>query len=500
MPPETRVLVTGANGYVARRLIPELVCRGYIVRCMFRNRRCPPILTHPRIETVYADCLKPEDLHRVLKDIHTAYYLIHSMRGKKKEFLEKDQQAARNFVRAAEECKIQRIIYLGGLGEKNEGLSEHLRSRQEVGRILTESSVTAVKLRAAIIVGTGSASYELIKSLIIHNRWIPFISEFNSKCQPIAIRDVVKYLVGILETPGLESRVYHIGGKDVMSYKDLILVFAKILNRRVRFIDVSWLPVPVEWLCRVYAYWLHLFISVPVNITSLLLGSLRNDVFCRENDIAKILDFEPLDFKTAVEWAQEKEKQSRVFSHWSDVPPERVSDLLPLCEFESSEFEIDEHSIDVPASTEKIFPIICCIGGENGWAHATLLWKIRGFIDRVIGGVGLNRGRRDSGQLRVGDSVDFWRVEKLVPDRELLLRAEMILPGLSWLQFELEPVGERNSRLTLRAHFIPKGILGHLYWLCLSRFHAYIFRGMLESFRREAMETQSVPEPFPEGI
>ncbi|MDP6735885.1 MAG: SDR family oxidoreductase [Nitrospinaceae bacterium] len=486
--PDARILVTGANGYVAHRLIPELIHRGYIVRCMFRNRRTPPILIHPRIEVVYADCLNPEELSPVLQGVHTAFYLIHSMRAKKKEFHERDARAAHNFVRAAEATGIQRIIYLGGLGEKSEGLSEHLRSRQEVGRILTESSIPAVKLRAAIIVGAGSASYELMKFLALDSRWIPFLSEFNSKCQPIAIRDVIKYLVGILEMPGLKSRVYQIGGNDVMSYKDLLLKFAGLLNGRIRFFDVSWVPVPVEWLCWIYAYWLHLFTSIPANITSLLLSSLRSDVFCREKDIADILPFEPLSFQTAVQWAQEKEAQSRVFSHWSDVPPDAMKDQMPLFEYESSDFEVDEHSIEICASPEKIFPIICRIGGKNGWAHANLLWEIRGLIDRVIGGVGLHRGRRDPDQLRVGDSVDFWRVEKLEPGRELLLRAEMISPGFSWLQFELEPIGDGNTQVTLRAHFIPKPFWGHLYWGILSKFHTYIFTGMLESFRREAAE------------
>ena len=243
--PGTRVLVTGANGYVAHRLIPELVYRGYVVRCMFRNRSVLPILSHPRIEVVFADCLNFVELPPALEDVHTAYYLIHSMRDKQQEFIEKDQQAASNFVETAEQSGVKRIIYLGGLGEKSEGLSDHLRSRQEVGRILTKSSVPAIKLRAAIIVGTGSTSYELMKSLALNNRWIPFLREFNSKCQPIAIRDVIKYLVGVLETPDLESRVYHIGGKDVMSYKDLLLKFANILHKRVGFL--TWPGSPFLW-------------------------------------------------------------------------------------------------------------------------------------------------------------------------------------------------------------------------------------------------------------
>ena len=482
-PEGTRVLITGAAGYVAHRLIPELLARGYIVRCMYRNKKCPPLLDHPRLEYVYADCLNSEELHCALKEVDFAYYLIHSMRLKKAEFMQKDQLAAKNFRESAELHGLKRIIYLGGLGEKNERMSPHLRSRREVGNILSKGTVPVVRVRAAIIIGTGSTSYELMKSLTLHNRYIPFLPEFNSVCQPVAIRDVIKYLVGVMETPGLKTSVFQIGGKDVLTYKEMILRFAKILNRRVRFVDVAWLPVPVDWMCRVYAYWLHCFISIPVNITALLLSSLKTDVVCANEEILKILPFETLNFVTAVEWAQEKEKRSMVFSHWSDVPPENMSDLLPLCEFESSEFIIEEHTIDIPVPSEKVFPVICQIGDKHGWNHANILWEIRGLLDRVMGGVGLHRGRRDPEHLRVGDSVDFWRVEKLELNRELLLRAEMITPGLSWLQFQLNPSQGGGTHLTLRAHFIPKPFWGNLYWAILSNFHSYIFKGMLNFFR-----------------
>ncbi len=487
-PEGTRVLVTGATGYVAHRLIPELVSRGYIVRCMYRNISCPVLLTHPRIEHVYADCLNMEELLPALKDVDYAYYLIHSMRLKKDEFIINDRVAAKNFRESAEYHKVKRIIYLGGLGEKNNLMSAHLRSRREVGNILSQGTIPAIRVRAAIIIGTGSASYELMKSLTLNNRFIPFLSEFNSVCQPIAIRDVIKYLVGVMETPGLDTCVFQIGGKDVLTYKEMILCFAEIMNRQIRFIDVSWVPIPVDWMCRLYAYWVNCFISIPVNITSLLLSSLKTDVVCVDNEIEKILPFDPLDFVTAVTWAQEKEKNSRVFSHWSDVPPENMSDLLPLCQFEASEFIVDEHGIDIPATPEHVFPVICQIGGKHGWNHANLLWEIRGLIDRLLGGVGLQRGRRDSDHLRVGDSVDFWRVEKLEPNRELLLRAEMITPGLSWLEFQLSPSDGGGTHLTLKAHFIPKPFLGNLYWAVLSNFHSYIFKGMLKFFRKKSMD------------
>ena len=488
LPANTKVLVTGANGYVGHRLIPELISRGYFVRSMFRRTTMPALLVHDRIEVVYADCHKKDGLRIALNGIEYAYYLIHSMRSKNHEFAEMDKLAAQNFIDVAEECKVKRIIYIGGLGESNEQLSEHLKSRMEVGSILSRGTIPVIRLRAALILGTGSASYELVKSLVSFNRWIPFLPEFDSKCQPIAIRDVIKYLVGVLETANLTTRVYQIGGKDVFTYRELIKRFAEIMNKNVRLFEVSWVPLPTIMMCRLYAYWLHLFNSVPVNITSMLLGSLKSDVVCTENDIQEILPFEPLDCNTAVEWALKKEEQSRVYSHWSDVPPEPMTDLLPLCQYESSDFVMDEHSVEIAARPEVVFPIICKIGGQHGWVHGNILWQIRGAVDRLLGGPGLNRGRRDENQLREGDSIDFWRVEKLEMNKQLLLRAEMLSPGLSWLQFILEPHGSETTKLILKAHFIPKPFWGPLYWNIMAKFHNYIFTGMLSFFEKESVK------------
>lgn len=493
LPSNTRILVTGANGYVGHRLIPELIFRGYSVRCMFRRKSMPALLVHPRIVIVYADCHDKDELRPALQGIEYAYYLIHSMRSKNDEFAEMDKVAAQNFIDVAEDSNVKRIIYIGGLGDKNEKLSEHLKSRMEVGSILSSRTIPVIRLRAALILGTGSASYELVKSLVSHNRWIPFLPEFDSQCQPIAVRDVIKYLVGVLETPGLTTRVYQIGGKDVFTYKELIKRFAKIMGKNVRLFEVTWVPLPTKWMCRLYAYWLHLFNSVPVNITAMLLNSLKSDVVCTENDIQKILPFEPLDCNTSVEWALKKEEQSRVFSHWSDVPPERMTDLMPICQYESSDFVMDEHSIEISARPEEIFPIICRLGGKHGWVHGNILWQIRGAVDRLLGGPGLNRGRRDENQLREGDSIDFWRVEKLEKNKELLLRAEMLSPGLSWLQLLLEPQESDKTRLILKAHFIPQPFWGQLYWNVMAKFHNYIFTGMLSSFQQEAMKKNGGP-------
>ena len=271
LPDVKTVLVSGANGYVARRLVPELLYRGYRVRCMFRKKPLAPLLSHPNLEYVYADGLDKNQLGPALQGIDVAYYLIHSMRMVKSKFRQADKDVARNFRMAAEEGGVKKIIYLGGLGETSKILSRHLQSRIEVGTTLSEGPIPVIRLRGAIIIGTGSTSYELLKSMIQHTRWIPFLPEFNSQCQPIAIRDVIKYLVGVLETDGLKTRKYPIGGKDVMTYEEMVQRFAKILNRRVRFFNVSWVPIPVTLMCRLFAYWLHLFISVPVNITCLLL-------------------------------------------------------------------------------------------------------------------------------------------------------------------------------------------------------------------------------------
>jgi uncharacterized protein YbjT (DUF2867 family) len=491
LPSNTKILVTGANGYVARRLIPELVSRGYFVRCMFRMERCPPILSHPRMESVYADCLKKDELLPALKDIEVAYYLVHSMREKRAQFMKRDQTAAKNFIEAAEACGVKKVVYLGGLGETNEHLSMHLRSRMEVGDILSNSRIAKViQLRAAIIIGSGSASYELLKSLVARQYFIPFLPEFNSRCQPIAIRDIVKYLVGVVETADIPSGVYHIGGKEIFRYKDLILRFAAILKKKVWFFNIGWIPIPVDLLCRVYAFWLQFFSPVPVNITTLLLGSLRSDVVCREEKALKALQLDLLDFDTAVKGALEKENSSQVFSRWSDVPPEGMSDLLPLSEYESAHFRIDEHSLEIPAAPDVLFRLITRIGGNHGWFHGNFLWWLRGFLDRMVGGVGLHRGRRDIHDLRVGDTIDFFRVERLDVDKELLLRAEMISPGLSWLQFQLDPVSEKSTRLTFRLHFIPYPFWGDIYWFSLLKFHAFIFKGLLRYFYKESQKEE----------
>lgn len=501
LPNVPTVLVSGANGYVARRLVPELLFRGYRVRCMFRKRPLAPILSHPNLEYVYADALDPVQLRPTMQGVDVAYYLIHSMRLVKSKFRQADKEVARNFREVAEACGVKKIIYLGGLGETSKNLSRHLQSRIEVGSILSDGPIPVIRLRGAIIIGTGSASYELLKSMVLHTRWIPFLSEFNSRCQPIAIRDVIKYLVGVLETDGLTTGKYPIGGPDVMTYREMVQRFAIILNKRIRFFSVSWVPLPLSVMCKVFSYWLHMFISVPVNIICLLLESLRTDVVCPDNSIREILPFEPIGFETAVKWALQKEMNSMVYSHWSDVPPESMADLMPLCEFESSDFIVEEHSKDIPARPEAVFQSICRIGGSHGWVHANLLWEIRGFIDRLLGGVGLNRGRRDPNDLRIGDSVDFWRVENLVPNQELLLRAELISPGLSWLQFALQPSENGHTRLTLRAHFIPNPVWGHVYWRVLSKFHTYIFRGMLDYFYKDSVRSAAThpaaPGPIP---
>ena len=496
LPQGTRVLVTGSRGYIGHRLIPELLYRGYTVRCMLRDNLHPLLLDHPNLEIVYADVLKKKQLWVALKDVKAAYYLIHSMRETKEIFMELDRKAAKNFFEVAEACNLEKIIYLGGLGEATENISDHLRSRQEVGLTLANAKATVIRLRAGIIIGTGSASYELLKSLVINNRWIPFLQKFNSRCQPIAIRDVIKYLVGVLETPGLNSKMYPIGGADVLSYKELIQEFAKEVKRKVRFIDVSWVPFPVPWMCRLYAYWMNFFVSVPVNIISLLLNSLKTDVICSNQDIKTILPFETVGYRTAIKWAQEKEKRSQVYSHWGGVAPETMSDLLPISEYEASEFLVDQHSIDIPTAPENIFKTVRRVGGDHGWVHANILWEIRGVIDRMLGGVGLNRGRRDPENLRVGDAIDFWRVEKLDENKELLLRAELLSPGLSWLQFILEPIRTGHTRLILKAHFIPFPLWGKIYWMSLSKFHDYIFKGMLKYFYLESMKLENSNKPL----
>ena len=474
-----KVLVTGASGYVGGRLVPELLARGYDVRVMVRAAPSEYRERWEDTEVVVADALQPEDLKTALDGVHVAYYLIHSLLLGQKTFESADFCAAANFRRAAEESGVRRIIYLGGLGDVQAVLSPHLRSREKVARELSRGSVPTTILRAATIIGSGSASYEIIEHLVKNLVVFPTPRWAQTRCQPIGIRDVVKYLVGALETTETSGRSFDIGGADVLTYEEMLKVLADVLGLKRLFVRS-----PVS-NARFLAYLASLITPVPAPITFSLFEGRADEVICLDNEIRRILPFKPLTYRETVERAVAREREDRVHTRWSDsYPPAheldgRLADLQKLPRYTSS------HSLLTEKSAASLFQSVCSIGGRGGWFQSNWMWKVRGAFDRVFFGVGTSRGRRSLSELRAGDVIDFWRVEELTRDRKLLLRAEMKMPGAAWLQFTVRPEGDMNH-LSVEAFYEPRGLSGHAYWYAFLPFHRFIFRDLIEQIARRS--------------
>ena len=481
---ERLCLVTGASGYIGGRLVPALLDAGYRVRCMARSAR--RLRDHPwaeRVEIAEADATDPESTRRALEGVDVAYYLIHAIGGEGR-FSETDRRAARVFTAAAREAGVERLVYLGGMAPAEE-LSPHLRSRAEVGRIMLDAGVPAVWLRAAVIIGSGSVSFEMLRYLterlpvMVTPRWV------RSRIQPIAIRDVLHYLVACANLPPRVSRGFDIGGPDVLSYAEMIRRYAAVAGLRPRLI----VPVPVlsPWLS---SLWVGAVTPVPGRLARPLVESLRNEVICREHDIDRYVpppDEHLAGFERAVSLALRRVREADVATRWSSASvPGAPSDPLPTDpDWAGGSLYTDERACDVAASPRRLWEVVEGIGGERGWYSFPLAWSARGVLDRLVGGVGLRRGRRDPRRLRIGETLDFWRVEEIEPGRLLRLRAEMRLPGLAWLELG---VAERDgrARLTQRALFHPRGLPGHLYWWALKPFHDTVFRGMCQGIARAA--------------
>ena len=480
-----RVLVTGASGYIGGRLVPELLARGYRVRTLLRGTGAESCLYWPGAEGVVGDALDKASLGKVLAGVDTAYYLIHSMVLGKEDFAEADLTAARNFREAAAERGVKRIIYLGGLGDTRERLSEHLKSRMEVADELARGPVPVTILRAAIIIGSGSASYEIIKHLILKLPVIFIPRWAEHRCQPIAIRDVIKYLVGVLETPETRGKTFDIGGPDILSYKEMMRVFSGVLHLKRLFV-----PSPIRSI-GFYAYLGSFFTPVPAPITRGLMGGLKNDVVCGDEAIREYLPFRTVPYREALVRALSREEQDRVSTRWSDAYPPAHELALKLHELTVPPRYRCTYSRVTGNSAAGLFEALCRIGGRTGWFYYTWMWKARGLIDRLFGGVGTARGRRSDSTLKVHDVIDFWRVEALEPDRRLLLRAEMKLPGRAWLEFRIEDEpaedGEQR-RLFITALYDTKGFFGRFYWYFFYPFHHYIFNDLLRQIDKRAGE------------
>ncbi|MBB2914463.1 uncharacterized protein YbjT (DUF2867 family) [Streptosporangium becharense] len=474
-----RCLVTGATGYIGGRLVPELLDAGHEVRCMVRSAgrlRDQPWAS--RVEIAEADATDPERTGAALDGVDVAYYLIHTMGGGP-GFAAADREAAAVFAAAAERAGVRRVVYLGGLAP-DDGLSPHMRSRAEVAEIFLRSAVPAVVLRAAVIIGSGSASFEMLRYLterlpvMTTPRWV------GTRTQPIAIRDVLRYLVAWADVAEEVNRSFDIGGPDVLTYADMMRVYAEAAGLPRRLI----IPVPLL-SPGLSSHWVGLVTPVPAALARPLVESLRNEAICREHDVARYVPDPPgglIGLRQAVELALQRIREANVLTRWSSAStPGAPSDPLPTDPgWAGGSLYRDARARPVAVSPQRLWTVVEAIGGETGWYSLPVAWRLRGLLDRLVGGVGLRRGRRDPHRLRVGDAVDFWRVEEVEPGRLLRLRAEMRLPGLAWL--ELRVLRHRGRTVYgQRAIFHPRGLAGHLYWWAVTPFHSLVFGSMLRN-------------------
>jgi uncharacterized protein YbjT (DUF2867 family)/uncharacterized protein YndB with AHSA1/START domain len=471
----SRVLVTGATGYIGGRLVPELLDAGYEVRCLARS---PAKLDGrpwtDRVEVVRGDLADPPSLGAAMEGMDAAYFLVHGM-GTADDFATRDREAAAAFRDAAAAAGLQQLVYLGGLGEDEGSLSEHLRSRHEVGATLAEGPVPVTELRAAVIIGSGSASFEMLRQLtevlpaMVTPRWV------RTRCQPTAIRDVLAYLVGVLGEPGAQGRVLEVGGPDIVSYQDMMELYAEVAGLRRRLV----LPVPflTPWLS---SLWVGLVTSLPPGLARPLIESLENEVVVADHALEALLPRTRLSLREAVEVALERTRDLEVTTWWAgaELVGRGPADPMPTDpDWSGGAVFDDTKEVDTATPVHEVFRAVTGIGGHRGWYVTDPLWAVRGLADRVVGGPGMRRGRRHPDELRVGDPVDFFRVEALVPDRLLRLRAEMKVPGEAWLEWTMEPTAD-GTRLVQKARFQPRGLLGRAYWYSMLPFHHFIFAGL----------------------
>jgi uncharacterized protein YbjT (DUF2867 family) len=489
------VLVTGATGYIGGRLVPRLLEAGYRVRCLVRDEtRLQGRPWSNQVEVIVGDALRPETLPAAMEDVSVAYYLIHSLTDTK-EYRERDIIVARNFGLAAKAAGVERIIYLGGLGDPDTQLSVHLRSRQETGAALQEGGVPVTQFRAAVIVGSGSLSFEMVRYLaerlpvMICPRWV------YTRIQPIAIRDVLSYLVGALEVPESAGRIVEIGGADVQTYGDMMKGYARVRGLRRLLI-----PVPVL-TPRLSAHWVHWVTPVPSGIVYALIEGLRNEVVVRD-DTARTLfpDIHPVDYETAVQRALSSLDAGQVETRWTDSLSSSQGDVPPVELTTEKGLQLERRQGVVDAPPEVVYRVFSGLGGERGWLYADWMWRLRGVADRLLGGPGLRRGRRDPDELRIGDALDFFRVEAIEPGRLMRLRSEMVVPGEAWLQFEAKALPDGRTQLVQTILMAPKGLLGFLYWYGLYPFHGLIFRHLIRAIaeRAEKLADERSPEGLPD--
>ncbi|MEX0592946.1 MAG: SDR family oxidoreductase [Nitriliruptoraceae bacterium] len=479
------VLVLGATGYVGGRLIPALLGAGHRVRCLART----PAKLDARpwrsdVEVVAGDAADLDDVVSACRDVDAVMFLIHAMDGRP-GFAERERQFASIVRDAAATTGVSRIVYLGGLGDEADALSPHLASRQEVGRVLAEGPVPVTELRAGVVIGSGSASFEMLRSLVevlpamVTPRWV------GTRAQPIAIRDVLRYLVGVLEVDETIGRVFEIGGPDVVTYREMMRRYARVAGLRPRLI----VPVPVL-TPRLSSLWVGLVTPLPAGLARPLVDSLVNEVVVRDDAITHLVPFAPLAFDEALHLALQRVQDLQVESTWASAGGHDPAGPQPDDpEWSGGRIFSDVRTVSSTATPDQLFATLSAIGGVQGYFSSRFLWGVRGALDKAVGGIGLRRGRRHPTELAVGDPVDFWRVEALEAPRLLRLRAEMKIPGEAWLEFrvrsapevvdnESEPTVQVRSVLEQHARFHPRGLWGRAYWYVVAPFHRFVFPGM----------------------
>ncbi|MBP7963419.1 MAG: SDR family oxidoreductase [Caldilineaceae bacterium] len=480
MTPPQKILVTGATGYVGGRLVPRLLEAGYAVRVLVRSaRRLQGREWTDQVEVIRGDVFQPESLAPALSGIDAAYYLIHSM-SDSADFTHRDNLAAENFATAAKAANVGRIIYLGGLGAADAELSPHLRSRQQTGDALRRAGVPVTEFRAAVIVGSGSVSFEIVRNLAERFPVMLFPHWVFTPTQPIAIRNVLEYLIAALEVPESADRIIEIGGTDVLTYADMLTRYAKARNM-TRRIFAAPLPrtLPTAWIS-----WVT---PIPPNIVRPLLQGLRNEVRVRDDTAQRLFPhIQLLDYETAVNLALARIRQGEVETLWSDAVFSSQGDIPPIYLTEEQGILLERRQLTIDAPAQAIYQVFTGLGGDRGWLILDWVWQLRGWLDRLAGGVGFRRGRRDADEVRVGDAIDFWRVEAVEEGRSLLLRAEMKMPGRGWLQFKATPQPDGRAHLVQTAFFAPKGLWGPIYWYALYPIHGLIFGNMVREIGRRA--------------
>jgi len=472
-----KVLVLGATGYIGGRLVPRLVDAGYSVRCMVRDPRKMEGRPWKSIDVVAGDVLDKASLRHAANGCSMVYYLVRAMGRREEPPDEKDRIGALNMCEVAAEVGMDRIIYLGGVGRGTAGLSPILRSRREVGEVLASGRVPVTELRATMIVGSGSAFFDMLHALVNRLPVLVLPKWASTLQQPVSTRDVLHYLVASLGVSDSSGTVIDIGGSDVLSTREMMVRFARILElRRLIFV----LPVHLP---RLSAFWVNLVTPIPTFVARRIVESLRSELVCSKQDMRSFFEYQPRGFDEAVTHALKRVRDLEIETTWSSATHTMFGDAGLE---EQSQLLSNTQRIETGSTAERVYNVFISIGGANGWYYANVLWRIRGFLDKFLGGVGLRRGRRHPFELVSGDALDFWRVESVEPGKKVTLRAEMKVPGRAWLEFSVEHLGVRRSLFTQTALFYPRGVWGLLYWYGIYPVHILVFRGMARAIVRRA--------------